>query len=189
MSNENRFQPGFEYTLMDGGRIQVYSVCGTLIEGRRLPPGSEEPVHFCLFQDRLSTVGEPVDRRVDPAKEYVTRAGKPVRILSTDLKGDKPIVAAILKQYGLEAVLSYYANGTQFIGSSDKDDLVEVPPVSFEPDEVVEALIFGYWMRAHYRSPVGSEGHTVWREGRSSKTALSDQDHWGVSPEEIRKLK
>lgn len=189
MANENRFQPGFEYILMDGGKIQVYSVCGTLIEGRRLPPGNEESVHFCLFQESLPTVGEPVDRRVDPTKEYVTRAGEPVRILSTDIKGDKPIAAAVLKQSGREVVLSYYANGTQFICSSDKDDLVEVPPASFEPDEVVEAFIFGDWKRAHYRSAVGSWGHTVWREGRSSKTALSDQDHWGVSPEEIRKLK
>ena len=60
----------------------------------------------------------------NPNRKVVTRDGRPVRIVCTDMKGNQPVLA--LRQSGIceaESILSFFANGAFAIGRESNLDL------------------------------------------------------------------
>jgi hypothetical protein len=65
---------------------------------------------------------------IDPNKEYQTRDGRPVRILTTDRKWDQfPVVGLILGHDGEERLRSWTSEGRALYRRDDTNDLVERP--------------------------------------------------------------
>jgi hypothetical protein len=64
---------------------------------------------------------------IDATKQYKTRDGRAVRILVTDLKGNRPVVAALTISVDDEIVYTYYPDGC-FLTSANEHpaDLIEI---------------------------------------------------------------
>lgn len=186
MTSRIVMEPGMVYRLNTGFRFLVMTtslgVCGRDLD-------VEEGRGYCHLREDVVAVETLEDRRVQFDKKYQTRSGLPARILATDLESDYCVVAAVCKN-GRDRVFPYLADGSQYCTRVDEDDLVEVLPVTFEPDEVVEIRILGCgaWERAHYKGLNGPNRHLVWRDGRSSKTAKSYSDYDTFVDGNIRKL-
>lgn len=63
----------------------------------------------------------------DPSRKIVTRRGFSVRIICTDAKNDRPIVALVSDKDGTEFSYDYYENGKYYHDSETSDDLFFAP--------------------------------------------------------------
>jgi cell wall assembly regulator SMI1 len=63
----------------------------------------------------------------DPSKPVMTRDGRTARILCTDLAGQQPIAAAVMRRDGVESLSTHYANGEFWSPSARHHDLINVP--------------------------------------------------------------
>ena len=64
----------------------------------------------------------------NPSRQVVTRNGRKVRIVCTDRKGDKPIVALVHNENeGQEYGYTFYPDGKYFIDKDDEFDLFFAP--------------------------------------------------------------
>ncbi len=76
-------------------------------------------------------------------KKYKTRAGRPVRILTTDLKGRFPVVAVVTETDCTETLLALLEDGTKWPEMESVYDLFEVTPYDgFKIGEPVMAKLF-----------------------------------------------
>jgi hypothetical protein len=60
-------------------------------------------------------------------REYVTRDGKPVRVLCVDLRGDEWTVVALVQNECRERLITYRADGRYSAISESKEDLIPKP--------------------------------------------------------------
>lgn len=67
------------------------------------------------------------DKPFDPTLPVAARHGRPVRILTTDLKGDKPIVAAHTYEDGNEFPITHYSNGCLYDDGTESDYVLYNP--------------------------------------------------------------
>ena len=58
-----------------------------------------------------------------PNRQVVTRNGRKVRIICTDMESIKPVVALITLPNGDEVIKTFWDNGIETAGSKDKNDL------------------------------------------------------------------
>lgn len=63
----------------------------------------------------------------NPNRQVVTRNGRKVRIVCTDMESIKPIVALITLPNGDEVIKTFQDNGIEKAGSEDKNDLFFAP--------------------------------------------------------------
>jgi hypothetical protein len=76
-------------------------------------------------------------KEFDPEKPVVLRGGEEARILCTNLKGKKNIVAAIIPHGSeRELVTSFYPNGQIYENEKDANDLINIPESEAEPVEL-----------------------------------------------------
>lgn len=66
--------------------------------------------------------------KFDPTKPVQLRSGRNARIIATDRKSGRPIIALIQGTNGSESIFSFYPDGT-FLGggSNSQDDLINIP--------------------------------------------------------------
>lgn len=63
----------------------------------------------------------------NPSRKVVTRDGRPVRIICTDVKGDYPVVGLILKNEYIEDVETFNKDGKYLEKQTDNCDLFFTP--------------------------------------------------------------
>ena len=63
----------------------------------------------------------------NPSRKVVTRDGRPVRIIYTDVKGDYPVVGLILKNEYIEDVETFNKDGKYLERQTDERDLFFAP--------------------------------------------------------------
>lgn len=102
----------------------------------------------------------------NPDREVVTRNGRKVRIICTDMESIKPVVALITLPNGDEVIKTFWDNGIETAGSKDKNDLF------FAPEKKVG------WMNLYKKGfglVIGDLVHNS--EEAAKKTSAGDEDY------------
>ncbi len=119
---------------------------------------------------------------IDITKKYRTRDGREVRILATDIKNKRSVVAVITGNDGKEYCVSLHEDGKHW---SDADhDLIEVGPYDdFKIDEPVVATLFPTIREGFKRYFAGTtedgrpmvfdDGRTAWSSAGSRTICFS----------------
>lgn len=110
--------------------------------------------------------------KIDINKKYMTKSGRKVRILATNIKDTNWPVAAAVRWFGdhdAEDLYSYSAEGLFHLGSSHEHDLVEVPVWhDFKVDQpVLVRNKDGSWVKRYWARAVDDKP-TTWANGATS---------------------
>lgn len=121
---------------------------------------------------------------IDINKKYRTKSGHKVRILTTNLENDFPVVATYIDNGGSEIVRQYTKNGKYYNDDIDHQlDLVEYNPaedLKVDDPILVKDHASPTWYRRHF-SHLGSHGKVyAFIDGCTSFTCehATDWDEW-----------
>jgi hypothetical protein len=133
---------------------------------------------------------EMIEVQISTDKKYKTRIGTPARILCIDLKGPRPICAAIGGD-GHEFVYAFYADGRFSFSGDDDLNLVEVSIYEdFKKDERVMVRSAGeeFWVRRYFSHAIDDTPYTF-ASGQTSWTSSGPVVSWHEcrrpTPEEL----
>jgi hypothetical protein len=123
------------------------------------------------------------DLRVKKEKNYRTRDGRLARIIATDVRNERPVIAAVQRN-DEEVIRSYYANGRTYVMNEDDEDLIEVQPYTKgQPVEVQNNVGWRQWYT--YLSQLEEGIHLVLMETNSSTIPKEDR-YFAVAEKDLR---
>ena len=97
----------------------------------------------------------------NPSRQVVTRNGRKVRIICTDMESIKPVVALITLPNGDEVIKTFWDNGIETAGSEDKNDLFFAPE-KHEGWINIKKTALGYYCSSHiFQTKEDAENHEI----------------------------